>query len=165
MAAIGVALSQVLGPPALVPLNEIKAEVVNIRYATEVPGDNGILLKVNDADNYRIAVVTVRIDKPEAKRLLLAAADLTLHYWRGDEFEVAPCEGLSRFSVQADEERPITMFSPSGPGWVKQETSPGTTRAGTVYVDVVFGLIEKDITQAWLFVGQPGTAASTTPGW
>jgi hypothetical protein len=53
------------------------------------------------ADEYRFAVVTLRITKPAGASLTLAAADLTRHYYHGQDMEVAPCEGLSGFKSDA----------------------------------------------------------------
>jgi hypothetical protein len=154
--------------PLTVDLKHVNVQIDSISYAEEVPGMDGNSMKLNDEQRakYRAAVVTLKITKPAGAKLTLAAADLTLHYYNSEGPEVTVCEGLSFFSTAKDMDRPIKLPRQSGPGFVKQTTGPAATQATTLYVDAVFGLIESDISDAWIAVGQPTTAAPyATTGW
>jgi hypothetical protein len=106
-------------------------------------------------NEYRFAVVTLRITKPAGQSLSLAAADLTLHYYHGRETEVAPCEGLSWFKNDPNAKMPILMNPVPGPGFVKQTTSPKGTAGTIVYIDAVFGFMEPDTRECWICIGHP----------
>ena len=117
---------------------------------------------------YRFAVITLRITKPAGQSLSLAAADLTLHYYHGDETEVAPCEGLSWFKNDSGSQTPILMNPVPGPGFIKQTTGPDGTAATTVYLDAVFGFMEPDTRECWICVGHPAATepfACPSPAW
>jgi len=117
---------------------------------------------------YRFAVVTLKIAKPAGARLSLAAADLTLHYYHGPETEVAPCEGLSWFKRDSNAEAPILMNPIPGPGFIKQTTSPEGTAGTIVYIDAVFGFMEPDTRECWICLGHPVATEPFTcpaPAW
>jgi hypothetical protein len=119
-------------------------------------------------EQYRFAVVTLKITKPAGVSLSLAAADLTLHYYHGDETEVAPCEGLSWFKRDSDARAPILMNPVPGPGFIKQTTSPDGTAGTTVFIDAIFGFMEPDTRECWVCFGQPAVTAPFTcpaPAW
>ncbi len=119
-------------------------------------------------EEYRFAVVTLKITKPAGASLSLAAADLTLHYYHGNETEVAPCEGLSWFKRDSNSEAPILMNPVPGPGFLKQTTSPAGTAGTTVYIDAVFGFMEPDTRECWICLGHPTVTepfACPSPAW
>jgi hypothetical protein len=119
-------------------------------------------------EEYRFAVVTLKITKPTGASLSLAAADLTLHYYHGHETEVAPCEGLSWFKRDSSSDVPILMNPVPGPGFIKQTTSPDGTAGTTVYIDAVFGFMEPDTRECWLCLGHPVATEPFTcpaPAW
>lgn len=143
-------------------------EIAEIKYVDRVEGQGGVTLKVppDRLNQFRIAFVTIRVKKPAGKAITVAAADLTLHYNHGGSQEVAPCEGISTFSKNLDDERPLTIYRQSGPGWVKQTTSLRSTEATEVYFDALFHLIEPEIREVWLCVAQPTTERGfLTSGW
>ena len=117
-------------------------------------------------DKYRYALVTLRIRKPAKLKLTIAAADLALHYFHGNEAEVAPAEGLSTFSTTLDGERPLRIPQMQGPGWVKQTTGTRATEAAEIFCDAAFALVEPDVRECWIAVGQPSTQAPfVSKGW
>ncbi|MCL5278830.1 MAG: hypothetical protein M1376_02855 [Planctomycetes bacterium] len=119
-------------------------------------------------EEYRFAVVTLKITKPVGQSLSLAAADLTLHYYHGDKTEVAPCEGLSWFKSDSEAEMPILMNPVPGPGFIKQTTSPEHTAGTMVYIDAVFGFMEPDTRECWICLGHPAATEPFTcpaPAW
>jgi hypothetical protein len=121
-----------------------------------------------EGQEYRFAVVTLRITKPAGESLSLAAADLTLHYYHGEETEVAPCEGLSRFKSDAAADVPILMSLIPGPGFLKQTTDPAGTRGAIVYIDAVFSYMEPDTRECWVCIGHPTTTepfVCPAPAW
>jgi hypothetical protein len=151
--------------PGFFPSDEGKVTIVGVKYLTKVAADGGSM-EESDADKYRYAVVTFRIEKPAGKELTLAAADVTLHYERADgSYDIAPCEGLGGFTVNKDEDRTIQMPNFSGPGWVKIKTGSATRTAATVYADAVFGKIEPSVSALWLGIAQPASSQFATKGW
>lgn len=145
-----------------------KAEIVNVVFTDEVVGVKGNKMSIPDKvkDRQRLAVVTVKIIKPPGRRVILPAADFTLHYYHGNTPEVAPCEGISEFTATEDTARPIDLSTCAGPGFVKQMTRTRTTQAGVVFVDVVFGYMEPDTKECWVCLGQPGSDQPyVTNGW
>lgn len=139
--------------------SSVKMEVTNIIFMDKLQGIGGRSLTIPDDkhDQWRLGVVTIKITKPAGSRLTLAAADLTLHYYHGDKTEVAPCEGLSTFSLEDNVDRPVE-FSPSmGPGFVKQTTGARATQESVIYLDAIFCFIEPDTTEIWVCVGRPIT--------
>lgn len=147
--------------PVVTDLRRVSVEIASISFVDEVQGLDGNKMKVpaDKKDKFRIALVTLRITKPPGEKLTLAAADLTLHYYHGDETEAAPCEGISVFGSSLDSDRPLKMPSHAGPGFVKQTTGTGSTQSGTVYIDAAFNYIEPNIGDTWIVVGQPSTSA------
>jgi hypothetical protein len=119
-------------------------------------------------EEYRFAVVTLKITKPAGASLSLAAADLTLHYYHGSEMEVAPCEGLSWFKSDADSDVPILMNPIPGPGFIKQTTGPAGTNGTIIYIDAIFGFMEPDTRECWICIGHPATTepfVCPSPAW
>ena len=174
VALIGLALSSRTAAyarpcPRLLDLNgEIKAEVVGVRSTDEVRGVGGNQMRVGGKrlNMFRIAVVTIKITKPINRGLSVACADFTLHYYHGNETEVAPAEGMSSFSTAQAEVRPITLPRMSGPGFTKQTTGPRAVRAKVVYIDIIFGYMEPDTREVWVCVGRPITTRPyVTRGW
>ena len=154
--------------PLTLDLKRVGVQIDGIAFVEEVPGLDGNSMKLNDEQRpkFRVAVVTLKITKAAGAKLTLAAADLTLHYNNAEGPEVTVCEGLSIFSTAKDMDRPVKLPRQSGPGFVKQVTGPAATQATTVFVDAVFGFIEPEISEAWIAVGQPTTAAPyATTGW
>lgn len=120
------------------------------------------------AEQFRFAVVTVKITKPAGESLSLAAADLTLHYYHGRETEVAPCEGLSWFKSDSDAKVPILMNPIPGPGFIKQTTDSAGANGTVIYIDAVFGFMEPDTRECWLGIGHPATTepfVCPAPAW
>jgi hypothetical protein len=149
------------GCPVALSLSEVSAEIVDIKYVASASG-----VKIPADAKYRLAVVTIRFEKPAGRGLGVAAADLTLHYRHGSGAEVAPCEGISSFSQALAEERVMRYSRQPGPGWVKQETGIQGTQAAVVYLDAVFHMIEPTISDVWICIGQPvSTTPFVTRGW
>jgi hypothetical protein len=146
----------------------IKAEVVGIIFTDEVQGSSGNRMRLNEDQKakMRIGVVSIKITKPAEQRLTLAAADVTLHYFHGENAEVSPCEGISAFSTNNDADRPMELSRTMGPGFVKQTTGARATAASEVYIDAVFGFIEPNTSEVWICLGQPGVKQGfKTKGW
>jgi hypothetical protein len=156
--------------PHLLPLGpQCQVEIVRMSFTDHVESLL-YLHQIPDSarQEYRFAVVTLKITKPAGQGLSLAAADLTLHYYHGHETEVAPCEGLSWFKRTPESQAPILMNPAPGPGFIKQTTSPEGTAGTTVYIDAVFGFMEPDTRECWLCLGHPATTTPfvcPTPAW
>lgn len=151
-----------LSPPAQFEIVQMSfmSRIESLRYEHRIPA--------TAADQYRFAVVTLKITKPAGTSLSLAAADLTLHYYHGNEEEVAPCEGLSWFKSEPTSQVPLLMNPIPGPGFIKQTTSPGMAGSTTVYLDVVFGFMEPDTKECWVCIGQPAMTqpfVCPSPAW
>ena len=134
--------------------------IESLLYARQFPDQQ--------TEEYRFAVVTLKIIKPAGESLSLAAADLTLHYYHGSEMEVAPCEGLSWFKSDAGSDVPILMNPIPGPGFIKQTTSPTGTNGTIVYIDAIFGFMEPDTRECWICIGHPATTepfVCPSPAW
>jgi len=154
--------------PLVIPLDQIKIEIAAIRYEVEVQGVDGNMMRLPDnrRNNFRYAIVTLRFRKPAGAKVVLAAADLTLHYCHGFEQDVTPCEGLSSFGTHLDEERMMKLPQMQGPGWLKQTTNARCTDASEAYVDCVFAMVEPDARECWICVAQPSASAPyITKGW
>jgi len=154
--------------PYLILSRDVTLEIAEIKFIDQVQGVDGNSLRVptEQQDKFRLALVTIRIKKPAGKRLTVAAADFTLHYNHGSSQEVAPCEGISTFTRNLDDERGMKLFRGAGPGWVKQTTGLKATEASEIYMDAVFHLIEPEIREVWLCVAQPVTEKCfLTNGW
>ena len=146
----------------------LKVEIVDVLFTDEIQGVRGNRMKVPEdkKDKMRFALVTIKITKPAKKRLTLAAADLTLHYYHGDQAEVAPCEGISYFSIGNDTDRPMDLSQSDGPGFVKQTTGAKCTKSEVVYLDGSFAFMEPDTREVWICIGQPVSAEPfRTKGW
>jgi hypothetical protein len=156
--------------PHLLPLGpQCQVQIVRMSFTDHVESLL-YLHRIPDSarDEYRFAVVTLKITKPAGASLSLAAADLTLHYYHGNKTEVAPCEGLSWFKRDANAHAPLLMNPVPGPGFIKQTTSPGGTAGTTVYIDAVFGFMEPDTRECWVCFGQPAATEPFTcpaPAW
>jgi hypothetical protein len=156
--------------PHLVPLGpQCQVEIVRMSFTDHVESLL-YLHQIPDAarEEYRFAVVTLKITKPAGQSLSLAAADLTLHYYHGREMEVAPCEGLSWFKRDSNSDVPILMNPVPGPGFIKQTTSPEGKAGTIVYIDAVFGFMEPDTQECWICIGHPAATEPFTcpaPAW
>ncbi len=152
--------------PAVVTLDRCRVAVENVQYMTKIEGGN-LTMRENNPDKFRFALVTLRIDKPASQALTLHCADLTLHYRRdGEDYDVAPAEAMSSFSVSKDEDRTLDAHNSSGPGWMKSKTGLSARNATTIYADVVFAKIEEDTSRMWVCVAQPGDQSPyRTEGW
>jgi hypothetical protein len=154
-----------ISAPGVFPSDECHVKIVEITFETAIETADGAMEEPNP-DEYRLAVVTFRIEKPADRDIALHAADLTLHYEReGGEYDVAPCEALASFTTAKDEDRSLQMPGVGGPGWVKVKTGAGARKATTIYSEAVFGKIEPDAHQFWLAIARPATAAFTSEGW
>lgn len=161
-----VAIPHVYGQttPALLP--EIASvEIVGCIFVKEYSAE-GFTVRVSgdDMDKYRIAILTLCIQKPAGTELKLAVADVTLHYYYGSKEEVAPCDGISTFSNVLDVDRAFKTTQCS-PGWLKQTTGTRTTTAAKIYVDVAFRQVEPDISKLWVCFAKPATERFSTTGW
>jgi hypothetical protein len=156
--------------PHLLPLGpQYQVEIIRMSFTDHVESLL-YLHQIPDSarEEYRFAVVTLKITKPAGQGLSLAAADLTLHYYHGRETEVAPCEGLSWFKRDSDSQVPILMNPAPGPGFIKQTTSPEGTAGTIVYIDAVFGFMEPDTRECWICIGHPAATEPFTcpaPAW
>jgi hypothetical protein len=146
--------------PLHLSLRECRVSVCSVVFAKRIDGIDGNYVSPKEPDKFRVAFVTVRVDKPAGRELTVAACDLSLHYKHGTQLEATICEGMSQFSMGENDERAMKLPQMTGPGFVKQTTGPKAAQSETVYFDCVFAGIEPDIGDVWLFVGQP---VSTTP--
>ena len=148
-------------PPLIVPTEKVTLEIKSIRFTDEVEGCDGTVASVSPQQRgrYRFGVATIRIRKPAGMKLTIAAADLTLHYYHGENSEVAPTEGISTYSKTEEGERFMKLSRPAGPGWIKQTTTARCTDATEVYIEAVFAMMEPNTRECWLAVGQPTTVA------
>jgi hypothetical protein len=152
--------------PLVLPKTTCKVKVASVTFMTKVNGVDGNHITPKDPTKYRVAFVTVRIDKPAGYEVTVAACDLSLHYRHGAEVEATICEGISSFSLGENDDRPMKLPKSDGPGFVKQTTGPKTAIAETVYFDAVFAGIEPDTSDVWLCIAQPvSTAPVATTGW
>jgi hypothetical protein len=146
------------------------AEIVNIFFTDRVDGQT-YRYEVSDERKakYRYAIVSLKITKPAGKRLSLAAADLTLHYYHGNYMEVAECGGLSWFKNDNDSDAPLQVNRYWGPGFLKKTTGARCTKASVVYIDAVFQSMEQDTKECWICVAQPLTRQPSyvcpSPAW
>jgi len=149
-------------------INNIKSlKIVDCIYVKEYQGETyRVFVQEDEVDKYRIAILTLAIEKEAGQKLKIASADITLHYLHGPSGsmeEVAPCDGVSLFSTTLDVDRTLST-SKCAPGWRKMQTGTRTTASSTVYVDVAFRKIEPDISKIWLCLANP-IANSSTTGW
>jgi len=154
-----------ISPPGFFPNEECDVRIAGVSFETEVETADGAMDEPN-TEEYRLAVVTFRIEKPSGRDVALHAADLSLHYERENgEYDVAPCEALAGFTSGKDEDRALQMPATSGPGWVKVKTGAGGRKATIIYSEAVFGKIEPDARRFWLAIAQPATPLFTSEGW
>jgi hypothetical protein len=148
---------------------QTQMEIVRMSFTNRIEGLLGQReFPDQPKEEYRFAVVTLKITKPAGASLSLAAADLTLHYYHGGEMEVAPCEGLSWFKSEAESDSPILMNPIPGPGFIKQTTSRTGTNGTVAYIDAVFGFMEPDTRECWICIGHPATTepfVCPAPAW
>jgi hypothetical protein len=117
---------------------------------------------------YRFGVATLKVTKPAGESLTLAAADLTLHYYHGDDTTVVPCQGLSWFKGDANSDAPILVNPMLGPGFISQTTGPALANSTVIYIDAVFAYMESDTRECWICVGRPTTTepyVCPAPAW
>lgn len=151
-----------LGPPCQI-------EIASMSFTNRI--ESPLFLRqiaYSERQDYRFAVVTLKITKPAGESLSRAAADLTLHYYHGDDTEVAPCEGLSWFKSDSGSDAPILLSLIPGPGFIKQTTGPAGTSGTIVYIDAVFGYMEPDTRECWICIGHPATTepfVCPAPAW
>jgi hypothetical protein len=154
-----------LSVPGVFPSDECHVKIVEISFETAIETADGAMEEPNP-DEYRMAVVMFRIEKPADRDIALHAADLTLHYEReGGEYDVAPCEALASFTTGRDEDRALQMPAVGGPGWTKVKTGAGARKATTIYSDAVFSKVEPDARKFWLAIARPATPAFSSEGW
>lgn len=176
LALCGLVCSAMAGEPAapakapalIIPLDQVKIEIANVKFEVEVQGVDGPMRVPEDKrDKFRLALVTLRIRKPAGMKLTFAGADLTFHYYHGSDPEVAPAEGISGFTTSIEDFRPLKLWqSVGGCGWIKQTTNPRVSEAAEIYLDALFYLIEPNIRECWIGVAQPVQQAPfVTKGW
>lgn len=146
--------------PYVLDLKEVRAEIVSAKLVREAKGTNRDMKVKEGQCGVRIAVLRIKITKPARKRLTLAGADLTLHYYVGNEPRVAACSGLSSFSSRKDTFPQMELSRVRGPGLMKRTTGVKSTRARVVYLGAVFGNVHRDafVRGAWVCIAQPTSA-------
>ena len=140
--------------------NGVTIDIARVTCVDTVQGIDGNVRQIPDDQRktvFRYGVVTLRVRTPSGLRFTLAAADLTLHYNRGERSDWAPCDGLSGFSRLLDADRLMKLQDSQGPGWMKQVTGAAATEASEVYIDALFPSMEKDIREIWICVSTPTT--------
>jgi len=146
-----------------------RAQLVNLRFAERVEGTNrSLFINEDRANDYRLGIATVRIDKPAGTELTLACADVTLHYYHsGNTEEVAACQGMSGFSTVQNTDRPLDLRpADQGPGFLKKSTLEAATAASVVFVDVLFTGMESSTADAWIAIGRVDAPAPFhSDGW
>jgi hypothetical protein len=162
--AIGVLLSPAfaLSQPAIIPLSDVDMQIVRIQFVDEVVTPSGQTLTAPDP-TYKVALVTVRVNKPADMGLTIHAADLVLRYEHDNGYDVSPCEGMSGFSLRVDDARPMDMPAIPGPDWLRQTTGVPALAAEEIYFDAVFAQVEVSTTAVWLSVSQPTTTVPYEP--
>jgi hypothetical protein len=151
--------------PGVCRLSELHVSIQDAQFV-ETLESGSITMRQAEPDKFRIAAVTLRIEKPEGLAITLPAADVSLHYARqNDDYDVAPCQALSNFTVNRNEDRKLEVQTSAGPAWVKIRTGTATRQASAIYVDAVFATIQKDVNRLWIVIGQPATPGYPTRGW
>lgn len=148
-------------PPLVPDIGSIG--IVNCIYLEKYETDQ---YTVTEEAGYRMALLTLKIEKPAGAEIEIAAADITLHYYHGDDGtkeEVAPCDAISTFSKRPDDDKPLKTLKCS-PGWMKRTSGAHTSASSEVYLDVVFRKVENNISKMWICIAQP-YASQTTSGW
>jgi len=147
--------------PPLIP-NIKSVEIVDCIFVDQYQCER---YKVTVNPPYRAVILTLKIEKEAGEMLKFALADLTLHYYHGEDGsseEVAPCDAISTFSTVLDVDRTLKT-SKCAPGWIKRDTGTRTSASSMVYVDVAFRQIEHNISKMWLCIASP-VASTTTDG-
>jgi hypothetical protein len=152
---------------------DVHVEIEGIVFTDAVPGIDGNAMTIPSSLRhlYRLAVVTLKITKPAGRHVSIAACDLTLHYFHGENgenTEAAPCEGISTITDTRDADRPMKLPTVPGPGFIKMTTSVRAAQASVVYMEAVFAYVEPSIGDTWICVAQPTTTAPyvcPSPAW
>ncbi|MBN2201434.1 hypothetical protein JW777_05720 [bacterium] len=154
--------------PLILPYESI--EIVSCTFIKKFETES-MRVEVTDEmlDKHRMAIITAKIIKPAGEELKLAAADVTLHYYYGDsesesEGEVAYCAAISTFSSTNESDRALKTTR-NAPGWIKQTTGTRTTASSTVYIDLIFKGIEKNVRKMWLCIASPASPPYISNGW
>lgn len=149
--------------------SQCQMEIVRMSFPSSIDSLLGTAQIPKPArDKYRFAVVTLKVTKPAGESLTLAAADLTLHYYHGDNPTVVPCQGLSWFKSDPNSDAPIIVNPILGPGFIGQTTGPALADSTVVYVDAVFAYMEPDTQECWICLARPTTTAPyvcPSPAW
>jgi len=148
---------------------QCQVEIARMSFPSRIESLLGTARIPDEArEGYRFGVVTLKITKPAGESLTLAAADLTLHYYHGDDMTVVPCQGLSWFKSDANSDAPILVNPLLGPGFISQTTGPGLTSSTVIYIDAVFAYMESDTKECWICIGRPATTepfVCPSPAW
>jgi hypothetical protein len=147
--------------PGEIEVRDCRFEILDTRFVTEL---DGLLRRFEETepDEYRGMVMTVRITKPAGHKLTFHAADIALHYYySSDDYDVAPCQGISLFSTTRAADRQMRLSR----GWLEISTSDRTTEARTVYCDLFFQNMESGTSDCWLTIAQPVGAYYRSRGW
>jgi len=151
--------------PGVYPVSGLQMSIQDAQFL-ETLQSGSITMRQAEPDKLRLALVTLRIEKPEGLAITLAAADVSLHYARQNEdYDVAPCQALSNFTANRNEDRNLEVQTLAGPAWVKIKTGTATRKASTIYGDALFANIPKDVNRLWIVIGQPATPGYPTRGW
>lgn len=134
-------------------------EVISVRFTDEIQGQYGKMTMhathEQAQEELKFCVATLRITKPAGRRITLAAADLAVHFWRGDEPRVIGCTGLSSFDTEKEAPRPLQIAPTEGFLFVRSSTGARTTQAAEVFIDAVFVFVPADARQLWVCLAQP----------
>jgi hypothetical protein len=153
-------LAQNPNPPEVMDLSKASFQIVDATYVTKLEGSGNIFNETNP-DKYHGLIVTVRITKQAGAELTVACQDIALHYRYGLNSDIARCYGLSSFSVQQKEDRPMSLYKE---GWGRSTTGIAATQIGTVYIDVFFQHMEPNTSDLYLFIAQPTGAHFISQG-
>mgnify|MGYP001047854635 CR=1 FL=1 len=148
--------------PDVINLVKVKIQLVSDVFVKELKGVNASFAMGEDARKYRGLILTLKVEKPAGESVTLNAQDLVLHYRYGEKSDIAPCNGVSAFSVQRDLDRPMRLFRRGRGG---SSTGASTIRATEVYVDLFFQYMEPDTSDLHLLVAQPIGASFKSKGW
>ncbi len=147
--------------PGLLDFSKLKIEIVAANFVTEYGGITS-RYTTDKPEEHRGLVLTLRISKPADTPVKLHVADIALHYYYGNKYDVAPCKGVSSFSTELKTDRPM-KFSKVGFG----STSTGifSMQAGVVYVDLFFRSMEPNTGNLYLLIAQPVGISFKTEGY
>jgi hypothetical protein len=147
--------------PLVFPSDSVNLKIVNAVFLKTLQGIDA-RFDETEPDKYRGLVITVEVTKPAGEALELRAQDITLHYhYDGDEYDVAPCQGLSTFSAEQMIDRPMNLFKIRGTA----RTGIATMSAQKLYIDMFFQYMEPTTSDIHLMVAQPVGASFVTDGW